>query len=315
MTSPNLTQLNQEFVNEQRYSTRLSPVTLRGYVQSFDLLLAVMPNITADQLATSSMTEFFRRLETRTRVVGRGIEKTGVKKSTIATYRSKLNRFFSWLKMKGHIKENPFDNMPYPDVQYEDRKFLGRAEVEKVFTTLVLNAEWRSSLIRKRNIALFSMFLYTGIRKGELLGLRVTDVDMDRLEVTVRAETSKSRIRRVIPINSKLEIALQDYLDERQHKQLKTEYLFVSSAFDGQFTVDGLKHLVEQVKRISGVQFHLHQFRHTFAVNFLNNGADIAKLKQLMGHRDIRMTSTYLRCLPTSAMRNDVETITLDNLL
>ncbi|RJO59499.1 hypothetical protein C4546_01995 [Candidatus Parcubacteria bacterium] len=58
-----------------------------------------------------------------------------------------------------------------------------------------------------------------------------------------------------------------------------------------------------------------HQFRHTFAVNVLNNGSDIAKLKQLLGHRDIRMTATYLRCLPTSAMRGDVETLTLDNLV
>jgi integrase/recombinase XerD len=59
----------------------------------------------------------------------------------------------------------------------------------------------------------------------------------------------------------------------------------------------------------------VHQFRHTFAVNFLNQGGDIAKLKQLLGHRDIRMTSAYLRCLPTSAMRTNVESISLDTLL
>jgi integrase/recombinase XerD len=59
----------------------------------------------------------------------------------------------------------------------------------------------------------------------------------------------------------------------------------------------------------------VHRFRHTFAVNFLNRGGDIAKLKQLLGHRDIRMTSAYLRCLPTSAMRTDVESITLESLL
>ena len=44
---------------------------------------------------------------------------------------------------------------------------------------------------------LYELLIYTGMRKGELLGLRVTDLDMDRLEVTIRAETSKSRLRRV----------------------------------------------------------------------------------------------------------------------
>jgi integrase len=78
---------------------------------------------------------------------------------------------------------------------------------------------------------------------------------------------------------------------------------------------DPILHLVKQVRRLSGVAFHLHQFRHTFAVNFLNRGGDVAKLKQLLGHRDIRMTSVYLRCLPTAAMRGDVENITLDTLL
>jgi site-specific recombinase XerD len=261
------------------------------------------------------MTEFFRRLETRSRHVGRGQERVGVKTSTVATYRSKLNRFFGWLKAKGQISENPFDLMPYPRVEYEDRKYLAKAEVERIFSALALAAPWRRRLLRARNLALFSTLLYTGIRKGELLGLRITDVDLDRLELTVRAETSKSRVRRVVPINSRLLFALEDYLEERRKLPLQSDHLFTAASEMTVLTAEGVKHLVEQVKRLSGVGFHIHQFRHTFAVNFLNKGGDIAKLKQLLGHRDIRMTSAYLRCLPTSAMRTDVESITLDTLL
>lgn len=310
-----LAALHREFLSEQRFAARLSPVTLRGYEQSFALLLSMIPTLNVEQLTPPTLTEFFRRLETRTRASRNGKERTGVKTSTVATYRSKLNRFFDWLKATGHIRSNPFEGMPYPHVAYEDRKYLGRSAVERIFSALVLTAEWRTRFLRKRNIALFSTLLYTGLRKGELLGLRVTDVDMDRLEVTIRAETSKSRLRRVVPINSKLCLALEDYLDERQRRRPQSEFLFTSASADTPFTANGLKHLIEQVKRLSGVRFHAHQFRHTFAVNFLNQGGDIAKLKQLLGHRDIRMTSAYLRCLPTSAMRNDIESISLDNLL
>lgn len=314
MTVPSLEHLHQQFLTEQRYSTRLSPVTLRGYALCFQLFQSLMPQATLDQLIPATMTEFFRRLETRSRGIGQR-ERRGVKASTIATYRSKLNRFFTWLRAKGHIAHNPFAAMPYPIVHYEDRKYLTRSEVERIFSALVLTADWRTAFVRKRNIALFSTFLYTGLRKGELLALRGTDLDVQRRELTVCAETSKSRLRRVIPINSKLFIALSDYVAERRLQRVTSEYLFVSVARQRPLSADGLKHLTEYVKRLSGVRFHLHQFRHTFAVNFLNNGGDVTKLKQLLGHRDIRMTCVYLRCLPTSAMRADVETLTLDHLL
>lgn len=274
-----------------------------------------MPQMSTQQLTPAAMTEFFRRLETRSRMVGRGKNRLGVRSSTIATYRSKLNRFFEWLKGREMIRSNPFDGMPYPRVEYLDRKYLDKASVERIFAALVLSAPWRSRLLRTRNLALFSTLLYTGVRKGELLALRLTDVDLDHMQLTIRAETSKSRLRRVVPLNSKLIMALEDYVDQRRTLPLQSEYLFVGASGRSPLTAEGLKHLVEQVKCISGVSFHLHQFRHTFAVNLLNRGADVAKLKQLLGHRDIRMTSAYLRCLPSNAMLNDIEGITLDTLL
>lgn len=310
-----LAQLHEEFLSEQRFSARLSGATLRGYRQTFALLASLMPQMSTQQLTPAAMTEFFRRLETRSRMVGRGKNRLGVRSSTIATYRSKLNRFFEWLKGREMIRSNPFDGMPYPRVEYLDRKYLDKASVERIFAALVLSAPWRSRLLRTRNLALFSTLLYTGVRKGELLALRLTDVDLDHMQLTIRAETSKSRLRRVVPLNSKLIMALEDYVDQRRTLPLQSEYLFVGASGRSPLTAEGLKHLVEQVKCISGVSFHLHQFRHTFAVNLLNRGADVAKLKQLLGHRDIRMTSAYLRCLPSNAMLNDIEGITLDTLL
>lgn len=300
---------------EQRFAALLSPVTLRGYQHSFALLRSLMPNLGVEELSPATMSEFFRRLQTRTRPGEEGGTTSGVRSSTVAAYRSKLNGFFNWLKTRGHMLANPFEGMPYPHVVYEDRRYLGHAEVERIFSAVVLTAAWRTRFLRKRNIAIFSLLLYTGLRKGELLGLRVTDVDLDRLELTIRAETSKSKRRRVVPINSKLCQAVEDYLDERGKRRYQCEYLLTSGAGDMPLTADGLKHLVEQVQRLSGVDFHVHRFRHTFAVNVLNQGGDIAKLKQLLGHRDIRMTAAYLRALPTSAMRTNVESVGLDTLL
>jgi site-specific recombinase XerD len=310
-----ITQLFNLYISECRYATKLSEETLKGCRSCFDTLLKIMPGICLGDISAEIMTTFFQKLDERERVVGRGIIKVGVKRSTIATYRSKFNRFFNWLKLNGQIKENPFDKMAYPDVNYDDRKYIEKNKLEKIIIAVSHGIDWADSFTRKRNYLLITLPLYCGLRRGEILGLMVSDFCPDKKELTVRASTSKSKRQRVIPLNTKIMEIIKDYLQVRKQKGYITPHLFVSGNEDRGLTKDGLKHVMEKIKKEVGFSFHLHLFRHTFAVNLLNGGTDIAKLKQLMGHNDIRMTATYLRCLPTKSMRNDVETLSLDNFL
>lgn len=313
--APSLSTLHEQFLAEQRFASRRAEATLCGYRQCFRTLLNLLPGLTLDGLTPVALTEFFRRLETRTRFVGRGIERRGVKASTVATYRNKLGRFFTWLHRNGHIAASPFSAMPGPRVEYEERQHLSRSSVERIFSHLILAGAGQSRLLRRRNLALFAILLYTGIRRGELLGLRVSNLNLERRELTIRAETSKSRRSRVVPLNSRALNAVVDYLSELRRVPHATEHLFPGDSRSGALTKDGLAHLVRSVGLRSGVRFHLHQFRHTFAINFLNRGGDVVRLKEILGHRDIRMTSGYLRHLSTHAMRDAVESVTLDTLL
>lgn len=172
-----LLQLFADFIKEKEFSTKLSLETLRGYRSSFDLLLKIMPATTLETISPKTMTEFFTRLEKRERIVGKNIKKKGVKKSTIATYRSKLNKFFVWLKNNKLLKENPFTKMQYPSVSYEDKKFLKKEDVEAILMAIDLKINWRNSFVQKRNSALICTLLCCGLRKSELLGLKVYDID------------------------------------------------------------------------------------------------------------------------------------------
>lgn len=125
-----------------------------------------------------------------------------MKRSTIATYRSKLHKFFGRLKIKKCIKENPFDSMNYPNVRYEDKKFLKKEQIETILTAIDIKIEWRNHLVQKRNMAIICTLFCCGLRKSELLGLKTYDIDLGRKILTVRAETSKSKIDRVVPLNS-----------------------------------------------------------------------------------------------------------------
>jgi integrase/recombinase XerD len=217
--------------------------------------------------------------------------------------------------MKKYLDQNPLKSMEQPSVYYYDKKFLKKDQIEKIFTAVYLNIIWKGNFIKKRNLAILYVLLCCGLRRAELLGLKSYDVDMYRRLLTVRAETSKSKHERILPLNTKTVYALKEYLEARQKRSCTTAFLFVSSNFDDGLSKAGLIHIIKKIREACGIRFHAHQFRHTFAINLLNNGTDIIKLKQLLGHSDIKMTSAYLRCLPTHSMKTDIELLTFDNLI
>lgn len=307
-----LHQLFEEFLYESEFVQKSRRETLRGYKQAFLTFNKLLPDLELQSLTPETLTRFFKILEERKRVIGKGVIKVGIKKSTVATYWGKLNSFFKWLKLKNVIPVNPFSEMKYPVPVYENRKYLGKEEIEKILTA-ILNHSGRNVLLLKRNLVLFYILLFCGLRREELALLQIRDIALDRRVLTVRAENSKSGRTRHLPLHSIVVLYLKDYLKER--RKYTTPYLFVSNSRDDRLTYDGIKHLTQKLCQVSGVRFHLHQFRHTFAVNFLKTSNNIAKLKQLLGHQDIRMTMVYLRCLPTNELRGDIEALSIDNLI
>lgn len=313
----NIRNLFDEFMKESEFATRLSKETLRNYRTVFDTFMAVMPDAKLESLNEGFMTEFFRRLEKRERTVGRGWTKKGVKKSTILTYHWRLGRFFNWLQQRGHIKCHPLAAVKKPDVRYVDIRWLKKEEVQKIFTAVSFTMKWPHLLMKKRNRAIFSVLLYCGLRKNELLNLKILDIDLDRRILRVNGATSKSQIDRIVPLNQAVIDDLRDYMDHLKGLQfVRPVYLWYSAEdeADHRLTKFGLKHLVSRVVKESGVKFHPHMFRHTYAVNQLAQKVDLAVLQQLLGHRDIRMTSVYLRCLPSAMLRSAAEGLTLETL-
>lgn len=307
-----ISQLFEEFIFECEYARKLRPETLKGYRDEFRLLMSLKPNISIETITGREIADYFQILQNRKRIVGKGVVKTGVKKSTVANHWSRLNSFLRWLKRRNYISDNPLDGIKFPRPVYEDKKFLKREEIEKILTGILSNSS-TSSLLLKRNLTIFYLLLFCGLRREELLLLQVRDIDLNRKIITIRAETSKIPRTRHLPIHSQLAYHLKEYLLER--KRYTTPILIVSSTSDRGMSFAALKHWVQTLRNQIGIHFHLHRFRHTFAVNFLKHSNNIAKLKQLMGHSDIRMTIQYLRCLPTKEMRGDIESMNIDNLI
>jgi len=306
----------EEFIHECENVARLRPETVKGYRAAFDLFLKLAPDANMENIQDKKyVTNFFTAILTRSRRVGKDKFVQGVKKSTTATYHSKLRSFFRWLKQNKRIEQNPFETIKAPNVEYLDRKFLNKEDVHNLFHACGFKIQWDGDFVRRRNLAILAVLLYCGLRKGELLALEVRDFDFERRQLTVRGETSKSKYTRIIPINDEAFITVQDYLLLRRARDIDTRAMWVSQEEDRSLSKDGLKHTIAKLNVESGVKFHVHQLRHTFATNLLKNGTNLAVIQQLMGHKDIRMTVKYVRAFPADEMRNDVNGITFDGLL
>ena len=303
----------EDFMNECEYIRRLRPATLHGYQNIFNVFSSLMPEVNCpDDLSPGVLSEFFRRLNTRVRKVGEK-EVVGVKQSTTHTYARKLNTFFKWLVTREVLRKSPLTTMKFGDPLYEDDRALTTKEVQKIEAAILTYS--KSLFMQKRNRAMLYVLVLCGIRRGELIGLRIQDIDMEHKSMNVRKETSKSKSTRIIPMNLQLCLCLKDYLQERKKEKYTTPYLFVSSQNDQGMTTHGLKHWVLSLRKHSGVRFHLHRFRHTFACALEKQNVSATKIQKLMGHTDIKMTMKYLRSIHTEQLRSEVDLLSMDNLI
>jgi integrase len=308
----NLKELFSEYINECRYAERLRPETIRGYENVFWLFLKIMPEVTTTETLTPQMLkEFFKRIETRIRMVGKGVPVSGVKSSTIKTQHNKLNAFFVWLCKNGYIERdsNPLRDIKRPRVSYEDFKRLEDDDIRRLYSATTLHSN--NSFLLRRDTMMISLLLYCGLRKGELAGLQVSDIDMEKRIITVRGETSKSRRTRLLRIHPSLFMHLKDYFKERNIRRMRTPYLIASSREDAGLSYEGLKHWVQGLIRKSDVKFHLHQLRHSFASKLAEEDVEVTKIQKMMGHVDIRMTAKYTRSLRSEDMGDDIGKISI----
>lgn len=310
-THQNLQKLFQVYLEQCQYATRLRPETIRSSREAFRHFTSLVPEVILVRDAIpESIILFFKRLQIRERSVGKGDKRVGVKDSTIQTYGGRLKTFFKWMVEKGHMSSNPFDEINLPRPRYSDHRALKGEEIKKIMGSVAQYSQ--NPFLLKRDMAIIGMLTFCGLRRNELLALEIRDIDVWSGLIVVRGETSKSKITRKIPINLHLRLYLSEYLEERKKRNSKSPYFFLSQNADLPLTHHGLKHWVERLSKLSGVKFHVHRFRHTFATNLAMQDVGVAKIQRLMGHSDIKMTSAYLRSISTENMQEDVNKLSFE---
>lgn len=306
--------LFEAFISECHHSRRRREATIRTYRHVFEHYLREVPEVkTVEDINVESVNRFFEIISTRIRFVGKGEPRQGIKDSTIHTYSSKLNSFFVWLTGRGYLQVNPITLIPKPEPIYDDSRALEKQSVEKIYAAVSVYSS--NQFVQMRDRAIVSTLLFTGLRRGELVGLRVCDVDLNKNEITILGRTSKSKRTRYVPIIPVLRKHLVEYLAVRKEKGYTSPGLFVATNRDSGLTCNGYKHWVRRLGEKSGVPFYLHQFRHTFACNLHKQNVGLYDIMSLMGHTKPDMTMKYLRSIKPSDRMNHVSKLSVETLM
>lgn len=305
-----LVELHELFIKFKLHGAGNANNSVENYKRNFELLLQFKPNLRLQDLTEETIVNFLEFLNTRLRKIGKQQIVRKYKNSSMALIRSNLNVFFNWLQERHYINTNPFEKIPHLDVSYTDKRAFGPKEFESICYAVNTKIQWTNLIIKKRNIAMIMVLVFTGVRKEELLGLQISDVDLERKFIVVRAEISKSKRHRIIPMNSILIPYLLDYFHYRRNYTSKC--LWVSGTVDRGLTEHGVKHLVILLTKVTKINCHLHRFRHTFATTYYKQTHDLFGLQKLMGHRSLRMTISYLRSLPDEHLVEQIHKLSFD---
>lgn len=211
--------------------------------------------------------------------------------NTFIHYHKSLLVFFRWCIKEGYMAKNPVVDIEIPKIHKKLPPKLTRQDTVRLLE-VVYNYPYKYRFLRYRNHAIFSMFVFTGLRKQELLHLKFTDVDIENLSVFVRQ--GKGNKDRIIPISYTLAQSLKKYMEERRRLHKTCPEFFTSLNQNHGFTESGLKNLIAQLRTSSGIFFTAHKLRHTFSTLMLENGVDIYSLSKMLGHSDIKTTTIYL---------------------
>ncbi len=199
-------------------------------------------------------------------------------------YRS-LAQFWKYLEEEGEVRVSPMTKMKPPRVPEELVPVVGEEELKR----LLAACEGRA-FDDRRDMAMLRMLIATGMRAGELVGMRVVDLDRDGQVAFV---VGKGRRPRACPYGSKAAAALDRYLRMRaKHAHAENEWLWLGKR--GRVTDSGLRQMVERRSEEAGIgRIHPHQLRHTYAHAFLAEGGNEGDLMMLAGWRSRQMLQRY----------------------
>jgi integrase/recombinase XerD len=200
-----------------------------------------------------------------------------------------LRSFYRHLRREELVADDPTGKLSPPRRGRKLPHVLGYSEVKRL-----LESPRGSEPPALRDRALLEIMYACGLRASEVVGLEVTDVDLERGFVRAHRKGSKERI---VPLGRQATAAVRRYLQSGRPELVGTRpesKLFVNQRGGG-LTRQGLYKIIQRHAKAAGLDGKMspHTLRHTFATHLLSGGCDLRSVQEMLGHADVSTTQLY----------------------
>jgi integrase/recombinase XerC len=202
---------------------------------------------------------------------------------------SSLRSFFKYELKTGVVEQSPMSAIVGPRSGKRLPVFVEEGDMAALFGEVRFPDDWGGRTDR----LLLAMLYHTGMRLGELINLRESQVDSGNSTIKVLGKGNKER---VIPVGAALMTAVEVYVREKRGRleAPDREFLLVSGKgkkLYPKYVYRAVKGWLAQVTTID--QKSPHVLRHTFATHLMNAGAELNSVKELLGHASLAATQVY----------------------
>jgi site-specific recombinase XerC len=274
----------QTLFSDHLESTNAAPMTIRTYgiaVQQLGDFLRER-GMPADPTAVTReyLIEWMRHIQRHVDEGGQGL----TAQTALQRYRS-VSRLFAWMVDTDEIKESPMAKMKPPRVPEKMVPVISGDDLKKLFKACAGTA-----FEGRRDKAIISLFIDTGLRISEMAGIDLDDLDVEEREVVVMGKGRRQReLRFVKETRSDL---VRYILVRAKHPHADDKALWIGKR--GRLQPNGIYQMVQRRCEQAGIPaIHPHMFRHTFAHLYLSNGGNEGDLMKVTGWRSRQMVDRY----------------------
>lgn len=201
---------------------------------------------------------------------------------------STIRSFFKYLLRSGYIKNDVTERIIAPKIPKRLPEFIKESEA-------IMMDEWiiDEEFSTYRDYTVIELLYHTGMRRAELIQLKIRDLDLERMRVKVLGKGNKERF---IPLNPVIIRIIKKYIRLRNDvfPSIEGKYFFLTDKGKKvypKFIYNIVHKLLSKVTTTSKRSPHI--LRHSFASHLLNNGADLNAIKEMLGHANLSATQVY----------------------
>lgn len=269
-----------DFINELQNERNYSKYTITNYKKDIETFIKYQ--------ISNKITKYSQIDYKQIRIYLTHLYEENYTNKTICRHISSLRTFFKYLKREEEIKDNPMLLISNPKTEKKLPNFLYYNDLETLLEVP------KNTPIGIRDELIMELLYSTGIRVGELVNIKMNDINIKEKSVKVLGKGNKERY---VYFGEICQNRLSNYFNNSRDCLLKkktNEYLLINKN-GTKLTDRGVRLIIEKIRKESGIKQKVspHTFRHTYATHMLNEGAPLRVVQELLGHENISTTGVY----------------------